>query len=226
MSERGVDLECNDLNKPLENIYTNAYLGFCKLKNIPPEIFELTNLKRLHLSWNKIREVPDDIKKLSNLEWLILTRNKGLTSLPESIGRLVNLKYLLLNDCNLEKLPNSIGTLSNLRYLNITNNPLLTELPESMQLLNLEIFEYDENKIKKLPDGFHAAEIINPYKYKKNTFQEVEMEDFSSRKPSHQHPGRLGSFPILESSGGRSQRTRRRRTRTRRLSRRRRHRRI
>lgn len=70
------------------------------LDKIPPEVFELTNLKVLNLFDNRIEEIPESISSLIYLEVLILMRN-DLGSVPQEIVELSNLKKLNLSQNDL-----------------------------------------------------------------------------------------------------------------------------
>jgi Leucine-rich repeat (LRR) protein len=47
-----------------------------RLTAIPQEIFQLTNLKELHIAFNQIKEIPDAIANLANLTTLHLDNNQ------------------------------------------------------------------------------------------------------------------------------------------------------
>ena len=61
-----------------------------KLKEIPKEIFTLTNLQELNLSKNKLTTIPKDIGKLKNLQVLNLSAN-DIDTVPPEIGQVVNI---------------------------------------------------------------------------------------------------------------------------------------
>ncbi len=123
-----------------------------KLKEIPPEVFELEQLESLNLSGNHIATIPQDITKLSNFAGLYL-RNNQLTTLPESITKLSNLTELDLRNNQLTPLPESISKLSNLTELYLSYNRLTT-LPESIsKLSNLTELYLRNNKLTTLPES-------------------------------------------------------------------------
>ncbi len=123
-----------------------------KLKEIPPEVFELEQLESLNLSRNKITNLPESISQLSNLTRLDLSVNQ-ITNLPESIGQLSNLTRLDLSVNQITNLPESIGQLSNLTRLDLSVNQI-TNLPESIgQLSNLTQLDLSVNQIKNLPES-------------------------------------------------------------------------
>ena len=62
-------------------------LSFCNLKNLPSEIFQLTNLHTLYLGGNGLNDLPAEIARLTNLHTLNLSGNE-LNELPAELARL------------------------------------------------------------------------------------------------------------------------------------------
>ena len=123
-----------------------------RLKEIPPEVFELEQLESLNLKRNQLKKLPDYITKLSNLTELNLSYNQ-LTTLPESITKLSNVTWLNLNVNQLKTLPESITKLSNLTWLDLSFNQLTT-LPESItKLSNLTWLDLSFNQLTTLPES-------------------------------------------------------------------------
>ena len=56
--------------------WTELDLSYIGLTEIPPEIFQLSNLQVLNLGENQITKIPDAIAALSNLQYLDLSDNK------------------------------------------------------------------------------------------------------------------------------------------------------
>ena len=67
-----------------------------RLTAIPQEIFQLTNLKELHISFNQITAIPDAIAQLANLTTLNLDSNQ-ITAIPDAIAQLADLTTLSLS---------------------------------------------------------------------------------------------------------------------------------
>lgn len=133
-----------------------------KLKDVPPEVFNLCEvLRNLDLSKNKISSLPDDIARLKHLKLFNLDINK-LQTLPDSM---VNMKKLevfnISNNCILS-LPVSFSNLCNLKQVYLNNNSF-THFPlQLLGLPNLEVVELSNNKITEIPCGmsdFHATEL-------------------------------------------------------------------
>lgn len=82
-----------------------------RINELPLEIIQLTDLKRLYLDNIQLRKVPNEIGTLKKLTYLDLSRN-NLETLPSSLGSLVKLKNILLNE---NPLPSE--EIERLRYL-------------------------------------------------------------------------------------------------------------
>jgi Leucine-rich repeat (LRR) protein/GTPase SAR1 family protein len=122
------------------------------LTEIPAEVFDLTWLETLNLSYNKLTSVPESITRLTNLSTLDLSHNL-LTSVPESITRLTNLSTLSLSVNQLTSLPESINRLTNLSTLDLSYNKL-TSVPESItRLTNLSTLNLIKNKLRIVPES-------------------------------------------------------------------------
>jgi Leucine-rich repeat (LRR) protein len=63
------------------------------LTQLPPELWQLTNLQELYLDNNLLNQLPPEIGLLTNLQQLHLTNNQ-LSQLPPEIGLLTNLQEL------------------------------------------------------------------------------------------------------------------------------------
>ena len=108
-------------------------VGHCAFLDLPPEIGNLTGLRRLYLQRNQLTELPPEIGRLINL-WNLPLEDNNLTTLPPEIGNLASLTSLDLNRNSLTKLPPEIGNLTRLTELHLDENNL-TELPTEMEAL-------------------------------------------------------------------------------------------
>ena len=91
------------------------------IRVLPPQIFELTWLEDLVLDGNMLVEIPDEISNLKNLRRLSVSEN-DLMVVPETLGELVGLEKLYLGYNSLSEVPDSIGNLVKLVKLNIAGN--------------------------------------------------------------------------------------------------------
>lgn len=126
---------------------TDLDLSNMGITKLPPEIFELKNLKTLKLGFqypgnqNLLTKLPDEIEQLGQLQLLDLSNNI-LSVLPESLGHLSHLRSLNLSANDLGTLPESIGQLTQLQDLDLSHNKLI-KLPGSLvsltELQNLNL---------------------------------------------------------------------------------------
>ncbi len=137
---------------------TSLDLSGKKLKVLPPQIGQLTNLSELDLSGNQLSTLPPEIAQLTRLKRLILGRfNFGiiqgnqLTKLPPQISQLTNLTVLYLGCNQLSALPAEIVQLTNLSELDISGNELSTLPPEIAQLTDLTQLNLTNNQLSVLP---------------------------------------------------------------------------
>jgi len=120
----------NILNKKQNNEWIYVLQKWF-LKNIiqqktiyPKTENEILEVKKISLRWNRLKTVPKELCNLTQLEILELNNN-ALEVLPDEICNLKNLKQLNLNINSLKSLPNEITKLKDLKSLNIKNNKYL-----------------------------------------------------------------------------------------------------
>jgi Leucine-rich repeat (LRR) protein len=125
---------------------------FRPILRLPPELFNLTKLETLILSYVDLNTLPEAIGQLTQLKTLDVRGNK-LTSLPSSITRLNNLIELYVhNNYNLESL-DSISGMTSLVTL-WADECGIRKLPR--RLPNIRTFWFRQNKITNL---VHIEEI-------------------------------------------------------------------
>lgn len=78
-----------------------------RIKEIPSQIANITNLVKLNLENNKVEKVSKSLSKLKRLKSLNLNHNK-LKDLPEQIANMTNLKELKIADNPFDMLPPEI----------------------------------------------------------------------------------------------------------------------
>ena len=123
-----------------------------RLTAIPQEIFQLTNLKELHIPYNQITVIPDAIAQLSNLTTLDINRNE-ITTIPDAIAQLSNLTTLVLANNKITAIPDAIAQLSNLTRLDLRYNKITAIPDEIAQLSNLTRLSLSRNEITTIPDA-------------------------------------------------------------------------
>ncbi|MGE5406199.1 MAG: leucine-rich repeat domain-containing protein, partial [Methanosarcina sp.] len=87
-----------------KRITSLGFFGYQEILNIPAEIRNFQNLKKLSFYGSKIKNLPEEIGELKNLEILEL-KSTALTTLPRTIGQLENMTELDLNSAKLTTLP-------------------------------------------------------------------------------------------------------------------------
>ena len=118
--------QLNFLKKKLQisenifDLYSKKELYLFGVRELPKEIANLTNLRKLSLSKSILTKIPKEIGKLTNLEELWLNYN-FLSTLPKEIGNLSNLKTLSLYNNNWIEIPKEIGYLPKLETLLLTD---------------------------------------------------------------------------------------------------------
>lgn len=87
-----------------------------KLNSLPPELKEITSIKKLFLAHNHLTIVPDEIQYLKNLEVLHLDFNQ-ITEFPSGLGKLTSLRVLSIFGNRYSILPDFICRIRCLEYL-------------------------------------------------------------------------------------------------------------
>lgn len=100
------------------------------LPGLPPSVSRFQTLRRLNLSSNQIRELPPEICQLTGLEALEVKHNL-MKGLPNKFGRLKSLKALNLSSNQFEQFPGQLCELEALRELRIGAN-FISHLPPSI----------------------------------------------------------------------------------------------
>jgi internalin A len=129
---------------------TELLLHDYELTRLPPEIWELKNLRRLSLINNKLTQLPPEIGQLTKLTQLYLSTNQ-LTSLPSEIGKLGKLTYLDLASNLISQLPPEIGSLISLTNLDLRNNQLSSLPKKFTQLKKLTELLLGNNRLTTFP---------------------------------------------------------------------------
>jgi Leucine-rich repeat (LRR) protein len=152
-----------DLNEALKEPEKVIFLDLSKnkLKEIPEEVFTLTNLQYLVLKKNKIREIPAEIAALTKLRVLDMSRNL-IEEIPPAIGSCIELRTIILNQNRINTMCAEIGNLKNLKSLDLWGNEIdelpaeIGKLQENLDYLDLRViymsFEKQQAIIDLLPE--------------------------------------------------------------------------
>jgi hypothetical protein len=107
---------------------------------VPPEIGELTELKKLSLLNVPFKNWPTWVFKLKHLEYLMI-RGTEIDSIPCNISRLTELKTLRVENCEVTKLPSELRDLRKLKNLGLSDTKLSSidknDLPLGLRKINL-----------------------------------------------------------------------------------------
>ncbi len=137
----------------------NLALSNMDLKYIPPEVWEMSNLKKLLLSRNQITTLPAKIKNLRHLEVLKLDRN-NLTTLPDELSALKNLKALSIRENYELQVPSQVFNILSLEEIDCSHCKL-NETPASTNLPNLRIFHATHCGLQRVsPSLFRSRHLI------------------------------------------------------------------
>lgn len=120
-------------------------LSLCGLTELPEEVFELRNLRRLALYRNNLKNLPPTIGLLKNLTYLD-AENNSLSDIPEQIGELSNLEIVRLGSNCLRSLPASLAKLTQLWFLTLHDNEIET-LPLGLDKLKFLRLLYLHNNL-------------------------------------------------------------------------------
>jgi len=164
----------DSLSLSKEPVYTNLEMAIknpekvykldlhkTKLKEIPKEIFTLTNLQELNLSKNKLTTIPKEIGKLKNLQVLNFSANE-IDTVPAEIGQLINIQKLILNQNVINHLPTTIGNLTKMYFLDLWGNNIqefpkeISKLQNTLKYIDLRVISIKDNlqedMVKLLPN--------------------------------------------------------------------------
>lgn len=138
---------------------------------------------RLNLSKRKLKEIPPDVFKLKNLRELDLSKNK-IDSLPAGIGELTNLRKLNISSNNLELLPDEIGNLTKLTYLGLNRNRIVA-LPSTIgDMEDLEVLEMWDNELYRMPEEISKLKKLKMLELRGILFSDEEGMRIDSLLPN------------------------------------------
>lgn len=141
-----LDLKGNDISLDFFQLQPEATkLDFLRLSATKLSSLEgisrATQLKSLHVTNNVITTIPDELYSMTSLKSLFLSFNKIAGQISPEIGHLTNLRELYLFGNSITgRLPTHIGLLESLVELVISNNKISGEIPGFDHLSNLEQF--------------------------------------------------------------------------------------
>lgn len=149
----GVFINCKVLRKEVLNLNKNLIESLISIGNA--SLSDLWLLQTLNLRENRLKSLPNEINQLTNLRELLVGSN-GLSQLPASINTLQYLEHLDVSDNKLTSQSiDVINCMPSLRILNLTGNRDLIRLPVTLAtcdnlydlLIDSENFEWPAVKI-------------------------------------------------------------------------------
>ena len=150
-------------------LYQNGLSG-----SIPPELGNLTNLKRLGLIWSDLTgPIPPELGNLSRLESLRLDGSALSGPIPPELGNLANLWGLILSNNDLSgSIPPGLGTLEKLRELWLFDNNLRGQLPRELgNLASLrQMWLFDNDLSGLLPTELGRLSRLEDLNLSRNAF--------------------------------------------------------
>jgi TIR domain/Leucine rich repeat len=120
------------------------------LEELPSELWQISSLELLTLSYNQFSTLPAEIGQIASLKYLDVSHNR-LNTLPAEFGNLSALTDLFLSNNRLRTLPVEFGNLSVLERLDLNNNLLSTLPAELGNLSDLRELSLSSNQLKTLP---------------------------------------------------------------------------
>jgi len=129
---------------------TEVLLAHNQIENLPPEIGQLTMMRRLNLEDNRLEHLCPEIGRCAALVDLRLDENR-LAELPREVGALTQLKYLDMSNNELAAVPEELRGCGELEMLGLRHN-LITEVGEWIsQMSSLTLLNLTGNPIPALP---------------------------------------------------------------------------
>ena len=138
----------------------SLYLTNKKLTTLPSEITQYcSGLEAFSIANNRIRGLPPEIGDLSQLTKLTLLQNK-LKKIPHTINKLINLEELEIGNNKLQNISTEISNCQNLTILGLSDNKeLQTDFSQLRDLQNLESLDVSNSKKIKTLESFRHRTI-------------------------------------------------------------------
>lgn len=153
------------------------------LKELPPEIGRLQNLKSIRINGIQLDALPKEIGALKKLERLDVVQN-NLSALPDSLANLQGLKSITLFGNQLKEVPPVLFQLKQLKKLSLGNNPIHT-LPSTIQQLEkLQDLNISRCAFNQLPITTSSIQTLEKLNLAHNKLQTIptDLENFKGLK--------------------------------------------
>lgn len=174
------------------------------LDNVLPEVFTMTNLIRLDLSFNNIVKLSAQIGDLSNLQQLWLNDNP-LREVPVELSNCQKMRELDLKNTFVITLPREMANMASLLVLNLDGCPTKQSLGASyttgMSSIHTELRRKEDRKVFKEHLFDHLTEWVYPSQPKELVFERIEelflvLKDCNSDMLKKLHRNSQMLFPV------------------------------
>jgi len=115
-----------------------------------------------------LKQIPANLFNLTNLRTLQIIKC-NISVLPEDIGNLQKLVNLYLQDNKLKKLPESLATIRGLKLLSLEKNAI-TSTAQNINILSA-IYNNGSKPIIRVDDGFGGLDLVTGRVYQTGTTQ-------------------------------------------------------
>ncbi|MEM6452636.1 MAG: leucine-rich repeat-containing protein kinase family protein [Cyanobacteria bacterium P01_D01_bin.105] len=165
-----------------------------KLRSLPPEFAQLTQLKIVFFNNNLFEAFPAVLAKCPNLSMISFKGNQ-LNVIPEGVLS-PTVRWLILTDNNISSLPNDIGQLGKLQKLMLAGNELRS-LPANMKnCQSLELIRLSANQLTTLPKWLFALPRLAWLAYAGNPFH-AQLRAARSGKTDNRKPAPSVRLPLV-----------------------------
>ena len=145
----------------------------CQLKQIPEEVSEFKECKRLDLAQNQLKEFPINVTQIFSLTKLDLRSNQ-ISSLPEEFALLVNLDEIWLENCTFKEFPTALAKLPKLEYLWFDGNQVASgTIPSDCLLPSVKTASFVECGLKDLGGITNWKTLENLFLSKSKNLQRI-----------------------------------------------------
>jgi Leucine-rich repeat (LRR) protein len=115
-----------------------------------------------------LKQIPENLFNLTNLRILQIL-NCNISALSDAIGNLQNLQELYLQDNKLKNLPESLASIHGFKLLNLERN-LLEATRKNIDILSA-IYNNGYKPIIRVDNGFGGLDLVSERKYKTGTLK-------------------------------------------------------
>jgi hypothetical protein len=158
------------------SILTELDLADNTITNLPEELKQLENLRKLTLRQNRLEALPEwFFQHFVGLQMLNLGYNK-LRTIQPAFNNFKEIKYLYVDHNQLSKFPTEICQLTSLIVLDLNSNNIVALPNEIKQLSNLEELYLQNNDIQKVSDSICSLENLKILNLSNNDLREVTLK--------------------------------------------------